>query len=140
MSQASFRCDIVSAEEEIFSGEASFLAATGELGELGITPGHAPLLSALRPGPVELRPVDGEPRFYYVSGGFLEVQPWQVTILADVAQRADDIDIAAADEVRQAAERDMAEHKSETDYQQAAVRLAVARAQLRTRHQQRPKG
>ena len=69
MSRTTFRCDIVSAEEEIFSGEASFLAATGELGELGITPGHAPLLSALRPGSVELRPVDGEPLFYYVSGG-----------------------------------------------------------------------
>ena len=131
MSQASFRCDIVSAEEEIFSGEASFLVATGEDGELGIAPGHAPLLTALRPGPVELRPVDGETRLYYVSGGFLEVQPWRVTILADAAQRAADIDDAAAEAARQAAERDMSERKSETDYRQAAARLAAATAQLR---------
>ncbi len=132
MSQTSFCCDIVSAEEEIFSGEASFLVATGEQGELGIAPGHAPLLTALRPGPVELRPVEGEPCLYYVSGGFLEVQPWRVTILADTVQRAAEIDNDAAEAARQAAERDMAERSSsELDYRQAAARLAAATAQLR---------
>ena len=89
-------CDIVSAEEEIFSGLVEMLVATGSEGELGVTYGHAPLLSALVPGPVRIVTQNGDEQVYYVSGGFLEVQPGVVSILADTAIRADDVDEAAA--------------------------------------------
>ena len=90
-------CDIVSAEEEIFSGLVEMLVATGSEGELGVTYGHAPLLSALVPGPVRIVTQNGDEQVYYVSGGFLEVQPGVVSILADTAIRADDVDEAAAE-------------------------------------------
>ena len=127
------QCDIVSAEESIFSGEVDLLVADGELGELGITPGHAPLLTPLKPGTVELRqPGSDEPLVYYVSGGFLEVQAGSVTILADTALRSADIDEAAAEAARRAAEQEMSQRSAEMDYAKAAHRIAEAAAQLRT--------
>ena len=98
-------CDIVSAEQEIFSGRVTMISATGTIGELGIMPGHAPLLTGIRPGLVRLKLDNGEEEVFYASGGYLEVQPGVVTILADTAARADDIDEAAAVEAQQAAER-----------------------------------
>jgi F-type H+-transporting ATPase subunit epsilon len=127
-----FHLDIVSAEEEIFSGTVDMLVATGELGELGITPGHAPLLTSLKPGPVKVTKHGGEEEFYYVSGGMLEVQPHVVTILADTAIRARDVDEAAALEAQKAAEEALHDQNSEIEYSKAAAELAEAVAQLRT--------
>lgn len=139
MSQASVRCEIVSAEQQIFSGEVEMLLATGALGDLGIAPGHAPLLTELKPGPIEIRQGDGNTQVFYVSGGYLEVQPNCITVLADTALRAADIDEAAAEEARQAAERELGDHKGDMDYTRAAARLAEAAAQLRTLQQLRKK-
>ena len=125
-------CDIVSAEQEIFSGLVEMLVATGSLGELGISYGHAPLLTGLSPGPVRIIKQDGDEEIYYVSGGFLEVQPGVVTILADTAIRADDVDEAAAEEARRAAEQALANQTGEFDYGRAASQLAEAAAQLLT--------
>ena len=125
-------CDIVSAEQEIFSGLVEMLVATGSLGELGISYGHAPLLTGLIPGPVRILKQDGDEEIYYVSGGFLEVQPGVVTILADTAIRADDVDEAAAEEARLAAEHALANQTGEFDYGRAAAQLAEAAAQLLT--------
>ena len=97
---ATIHCDIVSAETEIFSGQVTMISATGTIGELGIMPGHAPLLTGIRPGPVQLRLENGEEEVFFASGGFLEVQPGVVTILADTAARAEDLDEAAAVEAR----------------------------------------
>ena len=99
----SVHVDIVSAETEIFSGLAEMVVATGSLGELGIAPGHAPLLSELRPGQVRVIKQGGEEELYYISGGMLEVQPHFITILADTAIRADDLDEAAALEAKEKA-------------------------------------
>lgn len=125
-------CDIVSAEEEIFSGLVEILVATGSLGELGISYGHAPLLTSLIPGPVRVVTQGGEEDIFYVSGGFLEVQPGVVSILADTAIRADDVDEAAAEEARQAAEQALANQSGEFDYSRASSQLAEAAAQLLT--------
>ena len=127
-----FHLDIVSAEEEIFSGTVDMLVANGELGELGISPGHAPLLTSLKPGPVKVTKHGGDEEFYYVSGGMLEVQPHVVTVLADTAVRADDVDEAAAIEAQKAAEQALHEQSSEIEYSKAAAELAEAAAQLRT--------
>ena len=125
-------CDIVSAEEEIFSGLAEIVVATGELGELGISQGHAPLLTSLIPGPVRLQTQSGEEQVYYVSGGFLEVQPGVVSILADTAIRAHDVDEAAAEEARKEAEHALANQTGDFDYGRASAQLAEAAAQLAT--------
>jgi F-type H+-transporting ATPase subunit epsilon len=125
-------CDIVSADESLFSGSVEMVVATGSLGELGITPGHAPLLSDLRPGPVRLVKENGEEEVYYLSGGYLEVQPGSIAILADTAVRAGDIDEAAAAEAMKTAEQAIANHSSEIEYSKAASMLAEATAQLRT--------
>ncbi|GAB3283737.1 F0F1 ATP synthase subunit epsilon [Parahaliea aestuarii] len=125
-------CDIVSAEEEIYSGLVEVLVATGEMGELGINYGHAPLLTALKPGPVRIVTQNGTEEVYYVSGGFLEVQPGVVTILADTALRADDVDEAAAEEARREAEHALANQTGEFDYGRASAQLAEAAAQLAT--------
>jgi F-type H+-transporting ATPase subunit epsilon len=125
-------CDIVSAEQEIFSGLVEMLVATGSLGELGVSYGHAPLLTGLIPGPVRIIKQDGEEEIYYVSGGFLEVQPGVVSILADTAIRADDVDEAAAEEARLAAEHALANQTGEFDYGRASSQLAEAAAQLLT--------
>ncbi len=127
-----FHLDIVSAEEEIFSGTVDMLVAHGELGELGISPGHAPLLTALKPGPVKVTKHGGEEEFYYVSGGMLEVQPHVVTVLADTAVRANDVDEAAALEAQKAARQALSDQSAEIEYSKAAAELAEAAAQLRT--------
>ncbi|GAA4650375.1 F0F1 ATP synthase subunit epsilon [Kistimonas scapharcae] len=125
-------CDIVSAEEEIFSGLVEMIVATGSEGDLGISPGHAPLLTALKPGPIRVLKQDGEEEVYYISGGFLEVQPSQVKVLADTAMRAGDMDEAAALEAQKQAEQALANQQGEFDYSRAATQLAEAAAQLRT--------
>ena len=125
-------CDIVSAEEEIFSGLVTMVSATGSLGELGIMPGHAPLLTRIRPGPVRLKFDNGEEEVFFASGGFLEVQPAVVTVLADTAVRAEDIDEAAALEAQQAAERALEDRTADIEFSVAAARLAEAMAQQRT--------
>ena len=125
-------CDIVSAEEEIFSGLIEFVSVRGSLGELGIYPGHTPLLSEIKPGPVELRKQGGEEDIFYVSGGFLEVQPHKITVLADTALRAGDLDEATAVEAQKQAEQAMADKQGEFEYSRAATQLAEAAAQLRT--------
>ena len=125
-------CDIVSAEKAIFSGLVEMVVAHGALGDLGIAPGHAPLLTELKPGPVRVTTQAGEEQIYYVSGGFLEVQPSTVTILADTAVRANDVDEAAALEALKAAEAALLNQHGEFDYGNAAAQLAEAAAQLRT--------
>lgn len=132
-------CDIVSAEHAIFNGKVEMVIATGALGDLGIAPGHAPLLTTLDPGPVRVYLEGGEEEVFYVSGGMLEVQPRIVTILADTAIRADNLDAAAAEDARQHAARDLLDQKSEIDYGSAAARLAEAAAQLRAINQIRKK-
>ena len=126
------QCDIVSAEREIFSGLVKMVIATGSLGDVGIAYGHAPLLTGIKPGPVRLIKEGGEEEVYYISGGFLEVQPYQVSILADTALRASDMDEAAAIEAQQLAQQQLADQSSEIDFQRAAAQLAEAAAQLRT--------
>lgn len=132
-------CDIVSAEQAIFSGLAESIVAHGTLGDLGIQYGHAPLLTSLEPGPVRVKLQGGEEQVYYVSGGFLEVQPGVVTILADTALRAQDLDEAAAGEAQRAAQQALADQSGEIDYGRAAAQLAAAAAQLRTIQQIRKK-
>jgi len=95
-STATVHCSIVSAEQEIFSDQVEMVVATGTIGELGIFPGHTPLLTGVKPGPVRLKLVGGEEEVFFASGGFIEVQPTSITILADTALRANDIDEAAA--------------------------------------------
>lgn len=130
-------CDIVSAEEKIFSGLVEILVATGTLGDLGIAPGHAPLLTALIPGPVRVVLQDGSEQIYYVSGGFLEVQSGVVTVLADTALRADDVNEAAALQAIQDANDAIANKSAEFEYSRAATQLAEAAAQLRALRQLR---
>jgi F-type H+-transporting ATPase subunit epsilon len=125
-------CDIVSAEEEIFSGRVTMVSATGTIGELGIMPGHAPLLTGIRPGPVKLTMDGGEEEVFFASGGYLEVQPGVITVLADTALRAEDIDEAAALEAQQSAERMLSEQTAEVEFSAAAAALAEAMARQRT--------
>jgi F-type H+-transporting ATPase subunit epsilon len=129
------KCDIVSASEAIYTGTVSMLVAHGVQGDLGILPGHAPLLTQLSPGPVRVVKEGGEEEVYYVSGGMLEVQPDIVTILADVAVRAHDMDEAAAEQARKHALEALQNQKSEMDTSAALAALAEAAAQLRTLQQ-----
>lgn len=126
------KCEIVSAEEELFSGEVQMLIATGVLGDLGIAPGHAPLLTQLAPGPLRIILKGGEETIFYASGGMLEVQPNCITILADTAQRAGDMDEAAAIEAQKEASRLLKEQSSDIDYSAVTAQFAEAVAQLRT--------
>ena len=132
-------CDIVSAEGEIFSGLVEMVIAHGALGDLGIALGHAPLITNLKPGPIRLIKQGGEAEVFYISGGFLEVQPNMVKVLADTVQRAADLDEASAQEAVKAAEKALNEKGADFDYSAAAVRLAEAAAQLRTLQQIRKK-
>ncbi len=132
-------CDIVSAEESIFSGRVDLVVAAGVLGDLGITPGHAPLLSELQPGPVRVNTQSGGEEIFYVSGGFIEVQPNRVTVLADSAVRAKEIDEAEAAEAKATAARSLSNQSSEFEYSKAAAELAQAAARLRTVQQLRRK-
>ncbi len=129
---ATFHVDIVSAEQEIWSGTAGALFAIGEMGELGIYPRHTPLLTKLKPGEVRVQLEDGSEEDFYISGGLLEVQPHIVTVLSDTAIRAEDLDEAAALEAQKQAEQAMKDQKSEMDYAKAKAELVEAVAQLQT--------
>ena len=122
--------DIVSAEAKIFSGTATMLHASGEMGDLGILPRHAPLLTKLKPGEVRVEREGGEEEFYYISGGMLEVQPHCITVLADTAVRAKDLDEAAAKQAKERAEQVLRDHKGDVDLAQVERELAEAMAQL----------
>ena len=124
------RCDIVSAEAEIFHGVVTMVIATGEMGELGIAPRHAPLITRLKPGQVRVLLESGEEQAFYVSGGILEVQPQVVTVLADTAIRAKDLDENAARHAKQEAERALANRGDAMEVAEAQTRLAEAMAQL----------
>ncbi len=132
--------DIVSAEQEIFSGMAEMVFAPAELGEVGITPRHAQLISKLNPGEVRVKVNDKETQAYYVSGGILEVQPHLVTVLADTAIRAKDIDEAAALQAKAEAEEALNDKSGKIDYATAQARLAEAMMQLRTLDRLRKRG
>jgi|TARA_B110000438_G_scaffold8344_1_gene8210 F-type H+-transporting ATPase subunit epsilon len=128
-------CDIVSAEKSIFSGRVQMVIAAGSLGDLGIAPGHAPLLTAIIPGPVKLILESGDEEVFYVSGGFLEIQREVVTLLSDTAIRADDVDEVAAVKAVEDAEKAIANQGAEFEYSAAAAQLAEAAAQLRALRQ-----
>jgi F-type H+-transporting ATPase subunit epsilon len=127
---STIRCDIVSAEAEIFHGDAVMVVATGELGELGITPRHAPLITRLKPGHIDVVLEGGERQQFYISGGILEVQPQVVTVLADTAARAADLDEAAARRAKQEAEEALASRTDAVEVSEAQAKLAQALAQL----------
>lgn len=127
---STIRCEIVSAESEIFAGDATLVVATGEMGELGIAPRHAPLITRLKPGQVRVHGVGGEEQFFYVSGGILEVQPALVTVLADTAARAADLDEAVARKAKEEAERAIADRSDAIEIAEAQAQLAQAVAQL----------
>ena len=123
--------NVVSAQESLFSGSIKSLQITGSEGELGIMPGHAPLLTSLKPGMALITKEDNSEEVIYLSGGMLEVQPNQIIVLADVATRADDLDEKAALEAKQRAEDNMNAHGADVDYAAVAAELARAVAQLR---------
>ena len=125
-------CSIVSTEQEIFNGLVEMVVASGTIGELGIFPGHTPLISGVKPGPVRLRLEGGDEEVFFASGGYIEVQPTAITILADTAVRADDIDEAAAVEAQKKAEKELADNKSNIDFSRVSADLAEQAAMLRT--------
>ncbi|MDZ7923319.1 MAG: F0F1 ATP synthase subunit epsilon [Marinagarivorans sp.] len=127
-----FHCDIVSAEDSLFSGLVELLVASGSEGEVGVCYGHAPLLTSLKPGPIRIKKQNGEEEIYYINSGFLEIQPHAVTVLADTALRAGDMDEAKAIEAKKEAEQALANQSGDLDYSRAAIQLAEASAQLRT--------
>ena len=127
---ASIHVEVVSAESSIYSGEASFIALPGESGELGILPGHTPLITRLRPGSVRIEKLDGSEEFVFVAGGILEVQPNAVTVLADTAIRGADLDEAKASEAKRKAEELMATRGSDIEFAHAQSEFALAAAQL----------
>jgi F-type H+-transporting ATPase subunit epsilon len=122
--------DVVSAEEEIFSGEAEFVALPGESGELGIYPLHTPLITRIRPGSVRIRLAGGAEELVFVAGGILDVQPDMVTVLAETAIRGRDLDEAKASEARRQAQEALSNNTSRIDYAKAQAELAAAIAQL----------
>lgn len=122
--------DIVSAEAEIFSGTATMVFAPAEMGEVGISPRHTPLLTRLKPGEVRVQNDDGEEQSFFVSGGMLEVQPHVVTILADTAIRADNLDEAQALEAKERAEKLLSDKTADIDFAKAQSELAESIAQL----------
>lgn len=124
------QCDIVSAEAEIWSGQAAQIFATGVSGELGVYPRHAPLITQLRPGPVRVVDEFGEEQFFFCGGGIIEVQPHVVTVLADTAMRGEDLDATAAERARDEAERALADRTEAMEVAQAQAKLAEAIAQL----------
>ena len=128
---STIKINIVSSSEEIYSGEATMVYAIGTLGELGIAPGHTPLLTGLAPGPVRIENGSEEEAFF-CSGGFIEIQPDLVTILSDTAERADGLDEAEAIKAKESAEQDLANKDAALDYAKAASQLAEAVARLKT--------
>ncbi|MCG7532817.1 F0F1 ATP synthase subunit epsilon [Psychrobium sp. MM17-31] len=131
MAAMTVHLDVVSAEGQLFSGRVESLQVSGDAGDLGIMPGHAPLLTSIKPGMVRLVKQNGEEEVIFLSGGILEVQPSLVNILADVAIRGDDLDEEAAVEAKRLAEENINNHSGEMDYAEAAKQLAQAVAQLR---------
>ncbi|MCS6763207.1 MAG: F0F1 ATP synthase subunit epsilon [Candidatus Protistobacter heckmanni] len=127
---ATLHVDVVSAEATIFSGNARFVALPGEAGELGILPGHTPLISRIRPGAVRIEKEDDDEEFVFVAGGILEIQPGVVTVLADTAIRGHDLDEAKASEAKRSAEEAMQNRASEIDFARAQSEFAIAVAQL----------
>ena len=136
---ATIQCSIVSAEKEIFSESVSMVVATGSMGELGITPGHSQLLTGIKPGPVKIDKENGEEEVFFLSGGFIEVQPDVVTLLSDVAIRAEDIDEEQAEKAREAAEKIKENADSDLDFSRARAELAEAAARLQTLRKLRKK-
>jgi F-type H+-transporting ATPase subunit epsilon len=134
------RCEIVSAEAEIFHGTATLVVASGDDGELGIAPRHAPLITRLRPGQVRVITENGEEHFFYVSGGIIEVQPQVVTVLADTAIRAKDLDESAANRAKDEAQRLLANRTDALEIAQAQTELAQAVAQLQAIERLRKQG
>jgi F-type H+-transporting ATPase subunit epsilon len=132
--------DVVSAEAQIFSGEATFVALPGEAGELGIYPKHTPLITRIRPGAVRIEKADGSEEFVFVAGGILEVQPNGVTVLADTAIRGADLDEAKAQAAKKAAEELMQSQDAQIDYARAQAELASAIAQLAAIQRLRARG
>jgi F-type H+-transporting ATPase subunit epsilon len=131
MTMATLHVDVVSVEENVFSGEASFVALPGEMGELGIYPRHAPLITRIKPGAVRiLRADNGQEEFVFVAGGILEVQPGAVTVLADTAIRGKDLDEAKANEAKKNAEEAMKNAKSDIDFARAQSEFAEMAAQI----------
>ena len=125
--------DVVSAEEKIFSGLAEYVSLPGEAGDLGVLPGHAPLITRVKPGAVAIRvPNQEKPELFFVNGGILEVQPHLITVLADTAIRGADIDEAKANEAKKRAEEAMANRASTMEYARAQAELAVAIAMIST--------
>jgi F-type H+-transporting ATPase subunit epsilon len=131
MTQATLRLEIVSAEKQIFSGDVEMVFVTGEMGELGIAPGHSQLLTSLRPGYVRAILANKEEEVFYVSGGMLEVQPYIASVLADTATRADNLDEVAAQTAKEQAEKFLAGKVSAIDLARATTELAEAVAQIR---------
>jgi len=131
MTEKTMQLDIVSAEKALFQGAVKFLSVTGSAGELGIHPGHTALLTALKPGQIRADLAEGREEIFYISGGMLEVQPDIITILADTAVRAADLDEAAAQAAIEHAEKILSERKAGIEYSTALVELAEATAQLR---------
>ncbi|MFM0741908.1 F0F1 ATP synthase subunit epsilon [Paraburkholderia xenovorans] len=127
---ATIKVDVVSAEEQIFSGQAKFVALPGEAGELGILPGHTPLITRIRPGAVRIEAENGDEEFVFVAGGILEIQPGAVTVLADTAIRGKDLDEAKAEDARKRAEEALQNTGSNLEYATAQAELAYATAQL----------
>ncbi|MEJ0003196.1 MAG: F0F1 ATP synthase subunit epsilon [Pararobbsia sp.] len=127
---ASIKVDVVSAEALIFSGQAKFVSLPGEAGELGILPGHAPLITRIRPGTVEIEVENGATELVFVAGGILEVQPTNVTVLADTAIRGKDLDEAKAEQARRQAEEALQNTGANLEYAKAQAELAYATAQL----------
>jgi len=132
--------DVVSAEESIFAGEAKFVVLPGEVGELGILPQHAPLITRIRPGAVRIEKEDGEEEFVFVAGGILEVQPHRVTVLADTAIRGHDLDEAKALEAKQAAEEALRNAKDKQEVATVEAELAAVAAQLQAIQRLRRRG
>jgi F-type H+-transporting ATPase subunit epsilon len=128
---ATIRVDIVSAEGEILSGDAKMVFAPARMGEIGITPRHAPLLTALKPGEVRVEDTDGKEHFFYITGGMLEIQPHIVTVLADTALRGEQLDEAAALAAKQDAEEALKGVSDQTDLARAQAELAEAEARYR---------
>lgn len=133
------QCDIVSAQNEIWSGQAAQVFASGVSGELGIYPRHTPLITQLKPGPVRVVDADGEEQFFFCGGGIIEVQPHIVTVLADTAMRGADIDATAAERAREEAERALADRTDAMEVAEAQSKLANAMAQLQALEQLRKK-
>jgi F-type H+-transporting ATPase subunit epsilon len=128
---ATIHVDIVSAEKEIFSGEANMVFAPAIMGEVGIAPRHAPLVTRLKPGVVRVQVPDGEEQSIYVSGGILEVQPHVVTVLSDTAERAADLDEAAVLKAKEEAEKALHDREAKIEYAEAEAQLAETIAQLK---------